>query len=152
MPQLVAKGLTEDGEFEQELTSGQVVRIGRKPASGWAVSWDKQISREHADVEWDGTALKVTCLEAARNPIVVGNAPVRSAVIAPGAKFVIGQTEFNFVGDAVADVPEAVVPQAHADVDEHAFKRDDLKKFEFRDAGQQMELLSQLPAILDESR
>jgi adenylate cyclase len=152
MPQLIATGLTEEGKFEQELTKGQVVRIGRKPANGWAVGWDKQISREHFDVEWDGTALKVTCLEAARNPIVVGDAPVRSAVIASGSKFVIGQTEFTCVGDVVEEAAEPEAPQASGDVDEHAFKRDDLKNFEFRDAGQQMELLSELPAILDESR
>lgn len=152
MPQLIAKGLTQDGEFEQELTLGQVVRVGRKPADGWPVGWDKQISREHLDVEWDGAALKVTCLEAARNPIVVGDAPVRSAVIATGSKFVVGQTEFTFVGDVAQEAVAADAPQAPGEVDEHAFKRDDLKNFEFRDAGQQMELLSQLPAILDESR
>jgi adenylate cyclase len=151
MPQLVAKGLTQDGEFEQELTQCQQVRIGRKPANGWAVSWDKQISREHFDVEWDGTALKVTCLEAARNPIVVGDAPVRSAVIASGKKFVIGQTEFTFVGNAIVEEPAPDAPQATGEVDEHSFKRADLKNFEFRDAGQQIELLSELPAILDES-
>ncbi len=152
MPQLIAKGLTQDGEFEQELTLGQVVRVGRKPADGWPVGWDKQISREHLDVEWDGAALKVTCLEAARNPIVVGDAPVRSAVIASGSKFVVGQTEFTFAGDVAEEAVAADAPQAPGEVDEHAFKRDDLKNFEFRDAGQQMELLSQLPAILDESR
>lgn len=152
MPQLVAKGLAQDGEFEQEMTQGQLVRIGRKPADGWAVGWDKQISREHFDVEWDGTALKVACLEAARNPIVVGADPVRSAIIVPGSKFVVGQTEFTFVGDLIEDATESEAPQASGDVDEHAFKRADLKNFEFRDAGQQIELLSELPAILDESR
>jgi adenylate cyclase len=153
MPQLIAKGLTQEGGFEQELTQGQVVRIGRKPANGWPVGWDKQISREHFDVEWDGAALKVTCLEAARNPIVVGEDPVRSAIIANGTKFVIGQTEFTFVGDAVEDtvVSDAPVASGDVDIDEHSFNRDDLKNFEFRDAGQQMELLSQLPAMLDES-
>lgn len=152
MPQLVAKGLTQEGEFEQELTQGLVVRVGRKPANGWAVGWDKQISREHFDVEWDGTALKVTCLEAARNPIVVGDDPVRSAIIASGKKFVVGQTEFTFVGNPIEEAAEPTAPQASGDIDEHAFNRADLKNFEFRDAGQQMELLSELPAILDESR
>ncbi len=152
MPQLVAKGLTTNDSFDQELTRGQPVRIGRKPTSGWAVSWDKQISREHADVEWDGAELKVSCLDDARNPIVIGDTPVRSAVIAPGGKFVIGQTEFTFVGPPIAAISQPDVPQAVGDVDEHAFKREELKNFQFRDAGQQMELLSELPAILDESR
>ncbi|NQV25069.1 MAG: hypothetical protein HQ518_11955 [Rhodopirellula sp.] len=152
MPQLLAKGLTQEGEFEQELTKGQVVRIGRKPGTGWAVGWDKQISREHADVEWDGTSLKVTCLEEARNPIVVGDIPVRSAVIVSGQKFVIGQTEFTFVDEAMADVADGEETVSPGEVDEHAFNREQLKNFEFRDAGQQMELLSLLPAILDESR
>ncbi|MDA1163537.1 MAG: adenylate/guanylate cyclase domain-containing protein [Planctomycetota bacterium] len=152
MPQLIVKSLTQEGKFEQNLSRGQVVRIGRKPENGWAVSWDKQISREHADVEWDGTALKVTCLEAARNSIFIGNEPVRSAVIASGTTFVIGQTEFTLVGDPIDIVAEPDAPQASGDVDEHAFNREELKNFQFRDAGQQMELLSELPAILDESR
>jgi len=46
MPQLIAKVLTQEDELEQVLTQGQVVRIGRKPADGWPVGWDKQISRE----------------------------------------------------------------------------------------------------------
>lgn len=150
MPQLVATGLTQEGHFEQELTEGQSVRIGRKPASGWAVTWDKQISREHADIVWDGVALKVTCLAAARNPIVFGDAPVRSAVITPGKTFVIGQTKFTLVGP-VAVAEGMSTPEATGDVDEHSFNRDDLKGFQFRDAGQQIELLSELPAILDES-
>lgn len=148
MPQLVATGLAQEGSFEQELTEGQSVRIGRKPASGWAVTWDKQISREHADVVWDGAALKVSCLEAARNPIVIGDAPVRSAVITAGKTFIIGQTKFTLVGPVVEEAP---APEATGDIDEHAFNRDELKNFQFRDAGQQIELLSELPAILDES-
>lgn len=149
MPQLVATGLAQEGKLEQELTEGESVRIGRKPAKGWAVSWDKQISREHADIEWAGDTLKVSCLEAARNPIVIGESPVRSAVIGPGKSFVIGQTRFVFVHD---DAEGDGGSDASGDIDEHAFKRDELKGFEFRDAGQQIELLSELPAILDESK
>ena len=151
MPQLAAKGVTLGDQFERELTIGDVFRVGRKPASGWAVGWDKQISREHFDVQCDGSVLKVTCLEAARNPIVVEGAIVRSAVIVPGKKFVVGQTEFTFVGDLAEEAVSPEVAQASGDIDEHSFNREDLKSFKFRDAGQQIELLSELPAILDES-
>ena len=151
MPQLVAKGLTLGDQFERELTIGDVCRVGRKPASGLAVGWDKQISREHFDVQCDGVVLKVTCLEAARNPIVVEGAIVRSAVIVPGKKFVVGQTEFTFVGDLAEEAVSPEVAQASGDIDEHSFNREDLKSFKFRDAGQQIELLSELPAMLDES-
>jgi len=151
MPQLVAKGVTHEGQFERELTSGDVFRVGRKPANGWAVGWDKQISREHFDVQLDGAVLKVTCLEAARNSIFVDGGAVRSAVIVRGKKFVVGQTEFTFVGDPGGEAVSPEAAKASGDIDEHAFKRADLKSFEFRDAGQQIELLSELPAILDES-
>jgi len=151
MPQLVAKGLTLGDQFERELTIGDVCRVGRKPASGLAVGWDKQISREHFDVQCDGVVLKVTCLEAARNPIVVEGATVRSAVIVQGKKFVVGQTEFTFVGDPTEEAVSPEVAKASGEIDEHSFNREDLKGFEFRDAGQQIELLSELPAILDES-
>lgn len=154
MPQLAARGLTQEGSFQQDLTEKTSVRIGRKPANGWAVGWDKQVSREHADVEWDGQVLKVVCLEAARNPIVIGDSPVRDAVVSPGGKFVIGQTEFTFVADDIDEAGNAPASAAGGseEVDEHTFKRDELRNFQFRDAGQQMELLSELPAILDESR
>ncbi len=151
MPQLVAKGLTLGDQFERELTIGDVCRVGRKPASGLAVGWDKQISREHFDVQCDGVVLKVTCLEAARNPIVVEGATVRSAVIVQGKKFVVGQTEFTYVGDPTEEAVSPEVAKASGEIDEHSFNREDLKGFEFRDAGQQIELLSELPAILDES-
>lgn len=148
MPQLVAEGRNDGERFENELVEGQSVRLGRKPADGWAVSWDKQISREHADICWDGSSLTVTCLEAARNPVQIGEKILRSAKISAGQSFIIGQTQFSLAGVAVAEPPAAAEPDGP---EEHAFKRDDLKSFEFRDAGQQIELLSELPSILDES-
>ena len=60
MPQLVAKGLTLGDQFERELTIGDVCRVGRKPASGLAVGWDKQISREHFDVQCAGVVRMVS--------------------------------------------------------------------------------------------
>lgn len=55
--------------LRQQLVEGQVMRLGRAPASGWAVSWDRTISREHADLCWKNGKLTVTCLPTAANPI-----------------------------------------------------------------------------------
>lgn len=36
--------------LRQRLVEGQVVRLGRAPASGWAVEWDRLISRARRSV------------------------------------------------------------------------------------------------------
>ncbi|MFP6766168.1 MAG: adenylate/guanylate cyclase domain-containing protein, partial [Planctomycetaceae bacterium] len=148
MAQLFATGLDQGDRIERELVRDQPLRIGRKPNDGYAVGWDKCVSREHADVEWNGAVLKIHCLEKAQNPIELGEERVRSAVISSGQSFCIGQTTFTFIDDAA---PTGNKLQALGDVNEQAFNRDELKEFQFRDAGQQIELLSQLPSILDES-
>ena len=144
MPQLVATGPNPVERLEFDLTEGETVRFGRKSPNGWSIPWDKQISREHADLKWAGGQLVVSCLDAAHNPIYLADGEgVRKAQLLPGQSFIIGQTNFSVVGLELVEDPAGDGPE------EHAFNQATLQNFEFRDAGMQIELLSKLPAILD---
>ena len=80
--------------FRQQFVEGQVTRLGRAPASGWAVSWDRSISREHADLCWKNGKLTVTCLPTAANPVRLRGAPLREIVVSGSESFEIGQSSF----------------------------------------------------------
>lgn len=80
--------------FRQRLVEGQVVRLGRAPASGWAVEWDRSISREHVDLCWQDGKLSVTCLVTAANPIKLRGQALREIVVGGSESFEIGQSSF----------------------------------------------------------
>ena len=92
--------------FRQQLVEGQVIRLGRAPASGWAVSWDRSISREHADLCWKNGKLTITCLSTAANPVRLRGAPMREIVVSASEAFEIGQSSFyvdvTYISVAVA--------------------------------------------------
>ena len=80
--------------FRQQFVEGQITRLGRAPASGWAISWDRSISREHADLCWKDGKLTVTCLPTAANPVRLRGAPLREIVVTGSESFEIGQSSF----------------------------------------------------------
>lgn len=128
-----------------ELTPGEPMTIGRLPTNPIPVSWDREISREHATLTLENGQVRVACLERARNPIIFGRAPVREATVFAGQQFQIGQTVFQLeapVGDESSQGLE------DADVDEFQFSDVELNKVEFSDAGRQMELLCDLPEMI----
>ncbi|MBC8289912.1 MAG: FHA domain-containing protein [Planctomycetes bacterium] len=131
--------------LDVELTPGEPMTIGRLPTNPIPVSWDREISREHATLTLENGQVRVACLERARNPIIFGRAPVREATVFAGQQFQIGQTVFQLeapVGDESSQGLE------DADVDEFQFSDVELNKVEFSDAGRQMELLCDLPEMI----
>ena len=92
--------------FRQRLVEGQVVRLGRAPASGWAIEWDRSISREHADLCWQDGKLSVACLPTAANPIKLRGEPLREVLVEGSEAFEIGQSSFYV---DVAYLPKANV-------------------------------------------
>ena len=106
-------------EFRQRLVEGQVVRLGRAPASGWAIEWDRSISREHADLCWQDGKLTVTCLPTAANPIKLRGEALREIEVGGAEAFEIGQSNFyvdvafmpqaNFVSQTMQVVPEPLI-------------------------------------------
>jgi len=112
MAELVVKGPAGQ-TFRQQFVEGQVTRLGRAPASGWAVSWDRSISREHADICWKNGMLTVTCLPTAANPIRLRGAPMREIVVGGSEAFEIGQSSF-YVEVTYVSVVSAAAPTAEA--------------------------------------
>ncbi len=92
--QLTARG-PADQQTRTDLVEATVVRFGRAPKSGWAIPWDSQISREHADLHLHNGRLKVTCTEGAANPIIWGGRSHREIIVGLGETFRIGTTEFR---------------------------------------------------------
>ncbi len=113
--------------FRQRLVEGQVVRLGRAPAIGWAIEWDRSISREHADLCWADGRLSITCLPTAANSIKLRGEPLREVVVGGSEAFEIGQSSFyvdvvymqraNVVSQTMQVAPEPPVrmpkPTAH---------------------------------------
>lgn len=91
--ELVVQG-PEGQTLRQQLIEGQVVRLGRAPANGWAIEWDRSISREHADLTWQNGKLSVNCLPTAANPIKLQGIPERAVVVGASEAFEIGQSTF----------------------------------------------------------
>lgn len=113
--------------LRQRLVEGQVVRLGRAPTSGWAIEWDRSISREHADLCWQDGKLSVACLLTAANPIKLRGELLREVLVGGSEAFEIGQSSFyvdvsylaksNVVSQTMQVTPEPIIrmplPTAH---------------------------------------
>jgi predicted component of type VI protein secretion system len=95
MLEISISGPNASQRLQKALRDGQVVRLGRAPKEGWAVPWDRAISREHADIHWQNGQLNISMLPTATNPIVYRNKMMKELTIAPGDWFQIGETKFQ---------------------------------------------------------
>ena len=169
-----------DGQtLRQQLVEGQILRLGRAPVKGLAITWDRAISREHADVCWKEGKLSVTCLPNASNAIKLDNRMLREIVVSDAESFEIGQTSFfvavtklpaeTTTGTTMALQLEPVValpaPTASdgpkgefefqdstEEVEEHSYRASELKNVAFGDTERQMEVLSKLPELISDSQ
>lgn len=131
----------------REIVEGEVLRLGRTTKLGWAIPSDPAISREHADLSVLNGQLHVECLPTATNPVLIQGVPVRSAVVAPGESFRIGNTTFTAetLPDAESRGEATLFNDQYAEVTEHSFSFQALRNVAFRNAARQMEILDQLP-------
>ncbi len=83
--------------WRRPIPTGEFIRLGRAPRSGWAVPWDALISREHAELQLIDSQLHVRRLEASRNPIYFQDLDTSDFVIKAGEQFRIGRTVFQLV-------------------------------------------------------
>ena len=97
MAHLVAEGPEPGQGWCREFPAGQTVRIGRSPEPGWDVGWDRQISRDHAELLFDNDRLAVRQFDAARNPIHFDGQPTQACQLHFGESFRIGKTVFRLV-------------------------------------------------------
>lgn len=178
LAELIVKGPAGE-ELRQKLVEGRTVRIGRAPSDGWAIGWDRTISREHADLCWKDGKLSVACLATAGNPIKLKGAVHREISVGGSEPFDIGQSSFfvavermsrnakpgqrvEFVresdgrtsGPTAKGSPkeEFETLDSNDDVEEHSYKSHELQNVEFGDTKRQMELLSKLPQMISDAK
>ena len=139
---LIAQGADPQHRWRRTLLADRPVTLGRAP-NCWPTSWDDRVSRQHAEIRWDGQRLKVRQLPGARNPIFVKGRPATDFDIAPGEHFVIGETTFTLTDERVnvsLDVPQPVQQQT--------FSSQYLQKMQFRHTGAHIDVLGRLPEVI----
>ena len=129
MAHLVAEGPESGQRWCRELPDGVNLRLGRAPHSGWDVEWDKQISREHADLFYENEMLTVRKVEAARNPIHFDGETTPACALGYDESFRIGRTEFRLVqwppGEAepAAEGDASAVPEDSREIGDYVISR-----------------------------
>lgn len=142
MADLIAQGDQPPKRWRRSLPAGERVLLGRASAP-WAVPWDPHISRQHAELLWDGQKLEVRQRSGVRNPIFFQGREAAEFTMRPGEHFVIGRTTFTLVDQRVtvsADAPQPVQQQAYSP---HF-----LRQIRFRDPDHRIEVLSRLPEAI----
>lgn len=136
-------------EMMVQLAESQTLRIGRAPQNEIAVSWDRKISREHAQIRLDAGRAVVSCVPTARNPILIAGGSTRELHLTDKQQFQIGQTLFEYLAPGLAE--EATIGPELSDEDDAdivGLKAGDLSKFEFGDTKKQLQLLCDLPKMI----
>lgn len=143
------QGAVASQRLELALQVGETVRLGRQPQSGWAVPWDKMISREHADLQWNGKQLAIHVAPAARNPLLHHGRQTRTLEIEVGDWFQIGQTNFHtrWLDEPESPPPLEATTSFLTEISE-GYSAAELRKIQFQNAAQQLDLLSELPETL----
>src|SRR5262245_3668740 len=143
MADLIAQGPEITQRWRRTLPIDKSVTIGRTGGL-WQTPWDEHISREHVQLTFDGSRLRVEQVAAARNPVFVHGGMEREFELATGEHFVIGNTTFTLSADA---------PQVTLDIPkpdrEQIFSAAELQRVAFRNASQRIELLSRLPDLIE---
>jgi adenylate cyclase len=142
MADLIAQGPQRDQRWRRELGLHEKITIGR--TLGWETPWDRAISQKHAMLEWDGSKLRVHRSPAARNPIFFQGTDVASFECHSGQFFVIGQTTFTLSDEKIDVTITRDVPQK-----QQQFSAVSLKQAKFRDVDLRLDVLTQLPDLID---
>jgi adenylate cyclase len=142
MADLIAQGLSPQQRWRRTLPAGKAVLLGRT-AEPWAVPWDEQISRRHAELCWRDGKLQVRRLPTARNPLFVRGQTRDAFELKPGECFVSGGTTFTVTDDQASVLAHVAPPVA-----EQAFRSQDLQQVPFRDADRRLDILNRLPEVI----
>lgn len=142
---LVAQGPEAQQRWRRRLLGGQTVTIGRG-TGGWKVDWDPQISRQHAILTLDQRRLRVKRIPESTNPLFFRGQQLPEFNLSPGDHFVIGQTRFLLVAENVHVTMDLPSPDA-----EQNFDAEKLRQGSYRDAGQKIAVLSQLPDVISKA-
>ncbi len=151
MPDLIAQGPNPSDRWRRQLPHASdeplVFVLGRITPS-WAVPWDDRISRQHADVLWNGDQLRVEKRLDARNPIFHRGVRKDQFDLRVGDHFVIGQTTFSLVDQRIRFIAQEEPVQA---LTEQSYPPSQLRNVRYRDADRRIEVLSRLPELISSS-
>lgn len=139
---LIAQGEDVTERWRKPLPSQVRVCLGRM-AGVWSVPWDPHISRQHAEIFWDGTGLHVRRLPSARNPIYFQGRENDSFRLGPGECFVIGKTSFILSRQRISVATDHPTP-----TQQKAFGSQYLRQVVFRNPNYRLEVLSRLPRVV----
>ncbi len=142
MADLIAQGAGAQHRWRRTLLADRSVVIGRAPG-GWPTSWDDRVSRQHAEISWNGSRLQVRQLPGARNPIFFKGRPATEFDIGPGEHFVIGETTFTLADERVNVSLDVPLP-----VQQQAFSSQYLHQIQFRHTGAHIDVLGRLPEVI----
>jgi len=101
--ELVAVSREHRKQRRQQVDNGDVIRVGRQPSDGFAVPWDKQISREHVELVIKSGKVVVKKLATAQNGVHFNGKALQKFKLKPGDQFRIGLTTFQFHEQSEAD-------------------------------------------------
>lgn len=139
---LIAQGEDPGDRWRRNLPLGTPICLGRT-CGAWSVPWDPHISRQHAEMVWDGEHLHIRRLPTARNPIFFHGEEQDAFQIKPGEHFVIGRTRFTLSRQRISVASDHPTP-----TQQHSFARQQLKQVVFRNPDFRMEVLSRLPRAI----
>ncbi len=134
------------------LSPFSVLTIGRRPDSECAVTWDPEVSRQHAGLEVRDRDIQLACLPHARNPIFVESCPTRLTTLSPNSTFRIGKTVFCVTEgksspqfDSQSGMPDD--EEGVGSTDQFAYDSTELRLVSLSDSPDQMQVLCDLPEI-----
>ena len=143
---VTARDTTGARSASADIQPGAKLTIGRLNENSLPIVWDREVSREHAFAELEGSVLRVRCLESGRNPIVFGGQQTRDCRVNNKGQFQIGQTLFRY------EAPEEQIlvasPEDTSGVEEYSFAALNSAKFNFESMSKQMILLCDLPDMI----
>jgi len=139
---LIAQGEDAAERWRRPLPIHTTVCLGRM-AGLWSVPWDPHISRQHAEICWDGRSLRVRRLPSARNPIYFQGKENDEFHLNPGDCFVIGKTSFIVSRQRVSVAADHPTP-----TQQKAFGSQYLRQIAFRNPNYRLEVLSRLPRVV----
>lgn len=143
MMDLIAVGREPRQRWRIRLQTGEPYILGRVHDGLLVVPWDRQISRQHAQLTLKEDKLFVQALPGIRNPVCYLGQEVKTCEVLAGEHFVIGETSFQLESSHWSASTPASSP-----VDEVTFSRQVLQGVRFRDADKRIEVLSNLPEVI----
>lgn len=145
-----AQGTKPEYYDKRFVADGGSLRIGRSTVSGWKIWWDQRVSSEHFDIDVNGDAIKLTCVEDAKNPICHKGKASYSITIAPGDCVIVGRTAFHFATESKSDSTNSA-PKFKSGFHSHVLSGDNLAGEAPKIVETQVQLLSSLPELIAES-